>query len=600
MKLHAWTSALVLTALLLAPTAAHAQTGSAATPVAFDDTVPQVIIAQAGYDASQIQFLSAVQTASGSATFAPVFTIDTLRLNAIAFNPVDRFVYGYVQKSATSAIPAGSIVRVGKNGVAARVGTGIFRDGEGSTLLNAGDIDASGTYYLHRSDSGSRTTTVERVDLTTGRSLGITSFTAPGVTGVSDLVALDGFLLGLGADGRFVRFDMATATVRYFAAPAAMPRGTYGGAWLYGNGNLGLSLNTGGIYQVKVANLASTPVFSLVSVVSGPGSHNNDGTSIPAAPVDLAVSEAAALDPADPTRVNYTVTVTNNGVGTSSGHTVTGPLGTDLTAISSSDAACTSAAGLSCTSGPLAVGESRSYRFSGVVAAPTAQRTVVHAVTVLGNESDPVAANDTATATVVTPAAVPTVPVPPSGPTRPTVPPVTVPVPSTPVEDVPAEDVPAEDEPAEDETPAPQVPETPATGSPAPQVPETPATETPAPQVPETPATETPATPQVPEVPEIPTSETPAPQAPEAPESPATPVVILPGADGPLVDPEPTSPTPTAPAPVAEADSAEATAAADTAALASTGGSPIAAVIGIVLLMLGAIVLFLRRRIHRP
>lgn len=591
MKLHAWTSALVLTTLLLVPTAAHAQGGSAASPVAFDDTVPQVFIAQAGYDASQIQFLSAVQNSTGSATFAPVFTIGTLRLNAIAFNPVDRFVYGYVQKSVDAAIPAGSVVRVGKNGAVSRVGSGIFRDGEGTTLLNAGDIDASGTYYLHRSDSGSRTTTVERVDLTSGRSLGITSFTAPGVTGVPDFVVVDGYLVGLGSDGRFVRFDLATGTVRYITAPSGMPRGVYGGAWVYGNGNLGFSLNTGGIYQVNVADIATTPVFSLVSVVAGPGSHNNDGTSIPAAPVDLAVSETAALDATDPTRVNLTVTVTNNGVGTSSGHTVTGPLGSDLTAISSSDAACTTTAGLSCTSGALAVGESRSYHFTGVVSAASAARPIVHAVTVLGNESDPVAANDAASATVVIPAA----PVAPGSPTQPTLPPEEPTIPGTPIEDVPAE-----------QPPVPEVPaDVPAEDTPTPEVP---AEETPTPEVPgdapvDVPADETPV-PTVPSVPEP--SETPAPSEPAAPaepsepieptepeSTPVTPVVILPGMDGPLVDAAEQRPADALAEPTDDVAVA-------TDALASTGGSPIAAVLGIVLLLLGAVVLFLRRRMPRP
>ncbi|RLQ84266.1 DUF11 domain-containing protein [Mycetocola zhadangensis] len=391
---------LAILTMLLVPTAAYAQpVADIGELTAFDGNAPKIFIAQAPEGASTTQFYEVIQNNSGGSTFEPAFSVDSLRVNAIAFNPDDRFVYAYVQRSTDVSTPAGSVVAIGQNGDYARIGTSTFLSAEGTTLLNAGDIDNDGIYYLHRSDTASRSVTIERVDIATGSSLGRTDLTASGTTGAPDFVWESGYLIGLGSDGRFVRFDPATSSIDYFPAPDSMPLGVYGGVWKYGSGNIGLSFNGGGIYRVKVDNIATTPTFTLINRIDGPGSFNNDATSIPAPPVDLGIVKTAAFVDASQNQIAYTVTVTNNGPGVSTGHSFSDPIGADFSGFTASDPACTiDARVLTCSSGPLQVGETRTYEFVGNLLTAEAGRCYVNVASVAGNELDANPANNVSAA----------------------------------------------------------------------------------------------------------------------------------------------------------------------------------------------------------
>ncbi len=179
--------------------------------------------------------------------------------------------------------------------------------------------------------------------------------------------------------------------------------GSWGAAWRFGNGNLGFSNNgTGTIVQVKIEDAgAAQPTFTVVATVPGPPASGNDGASIPGAPVDLAITKSADPVYVPGGTVTYTLTVVNNGEGESSGWTVTDSAPAELSNVTATGAANCSVSGndVSCAGGRLAVGESAVITVTGTVGS-TELGCFVNAASVLGNELDPVAENDTSSAEV--------------------------------------------------------------------------------------------------------------------------------------------------------------------------------------------------------
>jgi uncharacterized repeat protein (TIGR01451 family) len=157
----------------------------------------------------------------------------------------------------------------------------------------------------------------------------------------------------------------------------------------------------------------------LVTVSSTPGEYFNDASAdagtIPVAPTgptakitvtsgggtELAITKADAPDPvALGGSLTYTLTVTNNGPDSSTDSTVTDTLPAGVTFVSAtpSQGTCSQAAGtVTCTLGPLAAGASATIAIVVTVDA-TAVCPLSDTATVTGVETDPVAANNSATA----------------------------------------------------------------------------------------------------------------------------------------------------------------------------------------------------------
>ncbi|MGO9882449.1 MAG: DUF11 domain-containing protein, partial [Solirubrobacteraceae bacterium] len=194
----------------------------------------------------------------------------------------------------------------------------------------------------------------------------------------------------------------ATFTVSTPAVGGVLPTGQFGAAWTYGNGDVGFSNNnSGNIYEIRIGGTATSPTFTTVISQSGPGSSNNDGTNAPGLSTDLAVTKTASPAMVDPGgKITYTLTVTNNGPGNSSGYVLTDTLPPGVTNVATTSTGCSVAApGVVCAGAPLAAGASVTDTIT--VNAPNPfTAPITNTASVTANESDPNATNNSASATV--------------------------------------------------------------------------------------------------------------------------------------------------------------------------------------------------------
>ncbi len=383
---------LVASVLALGVVAATGAPAHAAPGDPFDPDAPTVFVAQD----SPTQLFSALTSGAGTTSFVPEGSVASVTYNAIAFNPVDDFIYAMSNTAGTDsngdAVVAGSLLRVGQDGDVTLVASGL------APTRVIGLFGADGLFYVGRFDEDS----LQRIDVSTGTivstlALSVAPFAA-------DLTLADGFFWGA-SDTSIVRVNPVSGVVTFF--PGILPGGVNccGAVWTYGNGNLGLQANsTGEVIQVEVDDPASvSPVFTVVGTNPGPPTSNNDGTSIAGAPADIEiVKTASSFVAGEP--VSYTLTVTNNGAGVSSGFVVADTVPAPLTNVRTSDAGCTVAGStVTCVSGVLTVGQTRSFTIEADTPSTMAV-CVNNTATVLGNESDPVSANNSSTARSCPPA----------------------------------------------------------------------------------------------------------------------------------------------------------------------------------------------------
>ncbi len=374
---------------------------AAGTP--FNPASPLVFIAQG----QSTQLNSAVESGSGGLTFQHIGSPVGFKYNAIAFDTTDDFLYGVVIAGAPNV---GHIIQIDSTGATTDTGVNV---NAGSRLEDIGAFDTfNGTLYFGSSQTGATTLFTYDPATHTSGTLPLTS--APQV---ADLTYVPGPLdasgqptsgdfWGIGNPG-IVRVDPQTGTVTDFAPPPGLlpgaPNAIFGAAWTYGNGNLGFSNNTSGrIFQISVANgTTATPTFTLVSSQKGPANSFNDGASIPGLPVDLAITKTASpAAVADGGQITWTLTVTNNGPGNSSGYVVNDPLPSNLVNAATSTAGCSIASGiLTCQGNALNVGASATITVTGN--APSQNTSAItNTATVTGNEQDPNLSNNAATASV--------------------------------------------------------------------------------------------------------------------------------------------------------------------------------------------------------
>ncbi|MFF9589680.1 DUF6923 family protein, partial [Streptomyces sp. NPDC014646] len=365
------------TPLLTAP-ASHAAAGDA-----FDPADPTVFVAQD----IPTRLYKAITGASGSVTFQPEGTARAgLNYNAISYNTADNYLYGVVTNAST-AMPVGSIIRIGQGGVATRVGNDIVPGG-----ANWGAFGPDGALYV----GSSATDVAYRVDAATGK---VTStIQLPMVPPTPDLTYADGYFWGVEASGKVVRVDLlgATKTVTTFGTVVPASALGFGAGWTFGNGNIGFSDNaTGTVYQIKVNNPASaSPTFTLVSSSPGPASGNNDGAASPGLPTDLAIVKKGPETFKPGTPVTYTLTVKNNGPGNSSGYTIKDVVPAPLTNVSTSTPGCTVAGNtVTCVGGRTLAGVENTITITADSPASMTE-PVTNTSTVVANEEDPTPDNN--------------------------------------------------------------------------------------------------------------------------------------------------------------------------------------------------------------
>lgn len=387
-------SALSLIAAGFGAAVTAAAPANAATPPApFPVNQSLAFIAQS--DPTQ---LYQAATVAGEVQFDAIGGTGTgLEYNALAYDTGDNFLYALVfNNHGNAGYPNGSVIQIDRDGDITRVGTSAYPNP--AQPWNAATFDPDNG-YLYVTNSISAQLLV--IDPSTGAR--VTSGVPAALSTAplsSDLSYADGALWGVTDNGTtIVRVDPASGTVSTFPSP--LPTGVYGAVWTYGNGNLAFADNSGTLYQVAVSG-GTTPSFTVVASQQAPPTGNNDGAGSPGELVDLAIAKTA--DPAvlvPGGSVSYSLKVTNNGPGVSSGYVVTDAVPSPLTGVASADPACTVTGNdVTCVGGELGVGQSATFVITADVPAAGANGPVSNTASVLGNEADPVTGNNEATAAI--------------------------------------------------------------------------------------------------------------------------------------------------------------------------------------------------------
>jgi uncharacterized repeat protein (TIGR01451 family) len=368
---------------------------------AFNPASPTVFIAQG---TPNTQLSQAVES-NGQLTFQSIGPAAAIEYNAIAYDPVDNYIYGVASTADPAAgIAAGDIIQIDANG--GITGTGV------SAILPTGPSDnaatwdpANGEIYFGNSSNNVTSTAMIAYNPATGTTSPLTLSES---MAAADVTYADGYLWGtvptspLGAP-QIQRIDPTTGATTTLNVPASLFPGAvnygFGADWTYGNGNIGFSSNsTGEIYQLSIANAgAASPTFTLVSHQPGPPNGNNDGAANPGLPTDLVMHKIATSQVPDGGTLTYTLTVSNNGPGNSSGYTVSDTLPAGLSNPTTTSTGCSITAGvLTCVSAnPLAAGAtSAPITITGTVPSPFTM-PIINSATVTANEQDPNPTNNT-------------------------------------------------------------------------------------------------------------------------------------------------------------------------------------------------------------
>lgn len=368
----------VITALaaLTAP-APHA---AAAPGDAFDPDAPHLFLSE-GTPTGLYELIAAPD---GSMTLAAVGPPSAISYNSIGYDPTTNYLYGVVT-TGDASFPSMSIIRIGQDGALTRVGTSVLPMGTSNMGVVKDGFLFAGQGNL---------TTMAKVDLSDGS---FTTFTLADKTFVSDLTFSAGYFWGIDKDGAMVRFDLLAPTPSYIVVPAQFATGGYGAAWTYGNGNLGFVHTSGHVLQIAVTDPASSaPTFTTVATSTGPTTALQDSASSIGLPTNLAIGSSvdhATYRAGD--ELQYTLTVTNNGPGTSTGSVVTVAAPPGFSSVTAGTPGCSvSGTTATCTVGSLASGANATISLSGVTS-PTATGPLAMATTVTANEVDSVT-NDNA------------------------------------------------------------------------------------------------------------------------------------------------------------------------------------------------------------
>ncbi|MGN6274214.1 MAG: DUF7507 domain-containing protein [Protaetiibacter sp.] len=357
-----------------------------ATPAwaAFPTNEAIVYLAQGdGGTPVRTQLMQGLQS-NGQITFSDIGQAHTgPQYNAIGFNEQDGYLYGV--RASTGAGQTPKVVRIGPAG-----GVTVVKDAVVGSVTGAFGAVANRFYYFSDTNLFYTDVTAPAGGTTT---VPLSGSVAGGMP--ADVTFANGYFWGYLGSGQMVRIGPGGGVTR-FTVPAMAGHTAAGGAFTYGNGNLGFSKNAGGIVQVRVTNPASAaPTFSIVSVIAGPASSSNDAASSLGDPSDLAITKSASVSEATRGQsFTYTLSVRNNGAGVSSGFTVSDAIPSHL-AIGALPTGCErDAQTVTCSGGRLTVGAVSTFSIPVTVSATAPRGTLTNTSTVLGNEADPVASNN--------------------------------------------------------------------------------------------------------------------------------------------------------------------------------------------------------------
>ena len=392
--------------------------------------------------------------------------ISCVQYNAIGFDPVDGYIYG-VASNSYGGVRLNEVVRIDALGDVVGTGRvlpasdsgqkyniGAYMPTTGELIVSAGCGAGTNEYYtIPLTDDDLSPITVDTVGvpvkhlMTRGENVPNDPKLLPNL---ADWVLHDDYIWGVSTNdtatpsGHWLyRLDPVSGVLSRSALPAGfndIGRASFGGQWMYGNGNLGLSDNeTGMIYQVRLTNANGTPytggsVMPTVQFVGQPiqgrsvktglvmASSGNDGTSTTGLPDDLAVIKKVSVngstpddiaefspqaDPADV--ITYTLEVTNHSPNNvSSGWVLDDPIPTGLIITDVTVDSSEADSGASCSITPTEVfcdgsaglqpGQSIYITLTGTA---SGNEPIVNVATLTGNDADPHPEDNVSQATLV-------------------------------------------------------------------------------------------------------------------------------------------------------------------------------------------------------
>ncbi|WP_449468052.1 isopeptide-forming domain-containing fimbrial protein [Stenotrophomonas humi] len=253
------------------------------------------------------------ETSTNPFAVDPMGPTSTQNYNAIAFNPVDNYLYGALLSSAP-----GTLARIGSDGSVVSLGVAA---GLGAHSV-VGEIGPDGTYYLSAANR------LYRVNLAT-----MTSTFVPLSQSIvfQDMAWHNGLLYAAVAGGALYSINPATGAVTQIGSTTGVG-GPFGAMFGASNGVFGGN-NSGGFYRFDLTTGTATLISNL------PGSGNNDGAKCATTPLefpaDLAIDKDDGSDTYAPGEdVVYTIVVSNLGPFGAAGATVDDALPAGITTAS--------------------------------------------------------------------------------------------------------------------------------------------------------------------------------------------------------------------------------------------------------------------------
>lgn len=359
------------------------------------DTNARVLIAPNGGSPFAAQLYSANYQNDGTATFNAIGSPVGGGYNALGFNTIDGYLYA-IGNTGNNPTNTNVLYQIDNDGT--RTNLGAITNLPTGQFMSNGAFDDSGNYYVFSTVSAS---TLWQIDITTQTA---TAINLSSSVSTGDFSWKDGRLWGIDRNGVAHRINPTDGTVDKFsqsAVPVLPATTNYGASWTFGNGNIGVEEYTGGMaYQVRIDNPNSaTPSFTLVSSTQMPAGDNGDGASCfsTTSETDLQIVKSAPTTVLPNGKIQWTLTVTNNGSAASSGAIITDTIPSEVTNAATSTAGCTiTGTTLTCAQGALNVSQSRIITYEAD--APAAEDCFSSSATVLANEVDSNTANNSASA----------------------------------------------------------------------------------------------------------------------------------------------------------------------------------------------------------
>jgi uncharacterized repeat protein (TIGR01451 family) len=380
----------MLAGLLIATSPVTAPPASAASGPAFDPADPYVFIAQN----NPTQLFKALTDASGTVSFSPEGGAVGFAYNALAYRTADNYLYAV--GGGANGVPARSLLKIGQGG-------GYDVIGQVPVGTVSATFGGNGNYYMIAAD------TLRQINPSNANQISsVTTSLTVGTTtngGGADITFKDnyfwsmgyGYIMRIATNGTVSRWPLSS----FMGTQTPATNDQAGAAWTFGNGNLGFSYNVSGrVYQISVTNPAATaPLFSVVATNPGQPSGNNDGAASPGLPTDFSIVKSGPAVFTSGQALTYTLTITNNGAGNSSGWSVTDSVPAGFTNVTTSTPGCTvSGNTVSCVGGRTLAGATTTITINAT--APTATNAcVTNTATVTANEEDRVAGNNSSNVT---------------------------------------------------------------------------------------------------------------------------------------------------------------------------------------------------------